>query len=69
MKTEIGQHKKETTVEQLAQQIFASGQITRADENLLHQITMSEIILSREDLNQIRRVMERLQMGLLRLVE
>ncbi len=51
---------------QIAARIVASGRITRADENYLLHTNLSGSALTLEELDQVRNLIERLQMGLLR---
>ncbi len=57
------------SVESVARRILESGKITPADKNCLYRATLSEIALSSDELIQVRRIMERLQMGLVRVVD
>ena len=49
--------------------ILTSGKITRADESCFLKAATSDQPLSEEDSQQIRRIFERLEMGLLRIVD
>jgi transcriptional regulator CtsR len=49
--------------------IFETRTITREDHNVLLRATVSEYPLTMEELTRVRRVIERLQMGLLRVVD
>jgi hypothetical protein len=57
------------SIESVIRRILESGMITNADKNWLYRATLSEIYLTNDELNQVRRVMDRLQMGLVRVVE
>jgi hypothetical protein len=57
------------SVELVVRRILESGIITNADKNWLYRATLSEILLTSDELMQVRRVMDRLQMGLVRVVE
>lgn len=57
----------DTTIEQIADRIVTSGRITRMDEVCLHQFIRSNTELNSNDLDLIRRLLDRLQMGLLKL--
>ncbi len=57
------------SVDSVIRRILESGQITPADKNCLYRATLSEIALDNDELVKIRRIMERLQMGLVRVVE
>lgn len=57
------------TIEQVTSRIVASGKITRADERLLLKAATSEQPLSDRDLGQVKKVLDRLKMGLLKVVD
>jgi hypothetical protein len=60
----------QATIQQIIEQILRTGKITRADENMLYGVMRSEgFSLSGEELLQVRLVLERLQWGLLKVVE
>lgn len=59
----------QTLLIEVINRIFASGRITRADEESLMRAMTSEHPLSGDELSQVRRVLERLQMGLLKVVD
>ncbi|WP_448599854.1 hypothetical protein [Thermoleptolyngbya sp.] len=48
---------------------MATGKITRKDEQMLHQVMMSDSYLGMEDLRHIRTMLDRLQMGLLQVAD
>ena len=56
-------------LDQVINRIFASGRITKADENTFLWATLADEPLSREEMHQVRRVLERLQMGLIKVVD
>ncbi|MFQ3617571.1 MAG: hypothetical protein SNJ57_06390 [Cyanobacteriota bacterium] len=68
MKTQAG-FSTEYGIGEVASRIVATGKITREDEQMLHQVMMSDLYLGMEDLRHIRTVLERLQMGLLQVAE
>jgi hypothetical protein len=55
--------------QQVIDQMLISGQVTRQDEARLFSIMASDLTLSQSELHQVRRVMERLEMGLLKVVD
>ncbi len=57
------------TIEAVTHRIFATGKITRADENSLLRATLSETTLNHEEYNLVRQMQVRLQMGMLRVVD
>jgi hypothetical protein len=59
----------DTTIEQIADRIVTSGRITRMDEVCLHQFTRSNTELNSTELALVRRLLDRLQMGLLKVEE
>jgi hypothetical protein len=60
----------QTNIQHAVRNILRTGKITRVDERLLHGAMRSEgLALSSEDLLQVREVMDRLQWGLLKVVE
>lgn len=68
MKTQAG-FSTEYGIGEVASRIMATGKITREDEQMLHQVMMSDLCLGIEDLRHIRTVLDRLQMGLLQVTE
>lgn len=56
-------------VEQIIERIFALRQISRADQNLLMSALLSKNSLNEKDENQIKRVFDALQKGMLRVVD
>jgi hypothetical protein len=59
----------QSPVTQVTERIVASGKITRADETVLLQASGSETPLTPVELERIRQVMDRLEMGLIRVVD
>ncbi|BAU42296.1 hypothetical protein [Leptolyngbya sp. O-77] len=68
MKTQAG-FSIEYGIGDVANRIVATGKITREDEQMLHQVMMSDLYLGMEDLRHIRIMLDRLQMGLLRVAD
>lgn len=56
-------------ISEVANRIVATGKITREDEQMLHQVMMSDLCLGMEDLRHIRTLLDRLQMGLLQVAD
>jgi hypothetical protein len=59
----------QTSFEQVVDRIFASGKITRSDENYFLRVLLAERSLNETELLQINTVLQRLQMGLLKVVD
>jgi hypothetical protein len=59
----------QTSLKHVINRIIASGQITRAERNWFLRATMTDMPFSIEELKQIRSVFDRLQMGLLKVVD
>ncbi|MBF2003841.1 MAG: hypothetical protein IGS38_24350 [Synechococcales cyanobacterium M58_A2018_015] len=57
------------TPDQVVQQILTSGKITAAERLWFHALTRSDISLTGAELAQIRLVFDRLQMGLIKVVD
>ena len=57
------------TVGPIIQRIFTSGKITQADECGFFQAIASDAVLSAEELHQVRRISDHLNMGLLKVVD
>lgn len=53
----------------IIQRIFTSGKITQADESGFFRAIAADRILSAEELSQIRRIFDYLDMGLLKVVD
>ncbi len=69
MNTQISGNLPKNTIRQIVEKIFTSGAITRADQKSLRQAMFADHQLSSEDADQIKRVFDRLQMGLLKIVD
>lgn len=59
----------EPAIRDVTSRIFATGKITREDERALHQVMVSDMHLDAGDMNQIRGVLDRLQMGLIKVAD
>lgn len=59
----------DNSIEQIAERIIASGRITRADEHFFLRTALSGDPPSDAEMGQIKRVVDRLHMGLLRVVD
>lgn len=59
----------EFTIEQVLAQIFARGQISHLDQQLLMRTLQSEPVLTREQRTVIERIFEALQNGWLKVVD
>ncbi len=59
----------ELTIEHVAKRIVDSGKITRADARFLHGVMTSDLSLSTEGLGQVRRILDRLQSGMLKIAD
>ncbi len=57
------------TIAQVIDRIMRSGRITRLDENYFFRAMLAEAPLTPAEQNQVRNVFDRLNMGLLRVVE
>lgn len=60
---------KTVTVSQVVKRILNSGKITRADEKFFMRALAAEEPLSREEMKQVSDVIDRFQMGLLKLAD
>ena len=58
-----------TTIQQVIGRIFESGKITRSDENYFLRVMASDRSLNPEELRQITSIFDRLQMGLLKVID
>lgn len=54
---------------QIMRQVIVSGKITRSDELVFLKAMVAEDPLTPEDLTTLRQVMQRLDMGLIKVVE
>ncbi len=59
----------DAAVSQITHRILASGKITRADQKSLQKITRMNTALSHESERRIQTLFDRLQMGLIKVVE
>lgn len=59
----------DAAVSQVTHRILASGKITRADQKSLQKITLMNTALSNESEQRIQTLFDRLQMGLIKVVE
>lgn len=57
------------TIAQVVNRILNSGKITRADEKFFLRAMVAEEPLTAEEMQQVSNVLNRLQMGLLRVVD
>ncbi|HEY9699577.1 MAG TPA: hypothetical protein V6D10_20120 [Trichocoleus sp.] len=57
------------TPELVIQQILSSGKITSFERKWLLQATVSDTLLSSDEVDQIRHLVDRLQMGLIKVVD
>jgi hypothetical protein len=57
------------TLQQVIDRILSSGRITSAERIWFHQIIMTDLVIDSETMGQIRRVFERLQMGLIKIID
>jgi hypothetical protein len=58
-----------TTLEQATHRILPSGQITAVDRSCLLQATLIDAPMHPDQADRIRQVFDRLQMGLLKIVD
>ena len=59
----------EPVIRDVTSRIFATGKITREDERALHQVMVSDMDLDTGDVDQIRGVLDRLQMSLIKVAD
>jgi phage I-like protein len=59
----------ELTLQQVMERVLTSGRITSAQRMWLHQLIMADLTLAPETLLQVRRVFDRLQMGLIKVID
>lgn len=57
------------TIAQVLDRIIRSGSITRVDETYFFHAMVAEMPLSPEEQSQVRNVLARLRMGLLRVID
>jgi len=60
---------EQTVPEQIVERILISGKITAADRAWFLKAALSDISLNAHQLTQVRQVADRLQMGLLKVVD
>lgn len=60
---------KSTGISQVIDRVLTSGKITRADESVFLRAMVNDHPLNSEEMNQINHVFDRLQMGLLKVVD
>lgn len=56
-------------LKQIVSRILASGRITRADEKIFFKALVTETALSSEEMDLIHRVLDRMQMGLIKVTD
>lgn len=56
-------------LKQSVSRILASGRITRADEKVFFKALVTETALSSEEMDLIHRVLDRMQMGLIKVTD
>lgn len=59
----------EATLQAVVSHIIKSGRITNDDRLWFHQLILSDVTLKPEMLQQIRQVFDRLQMGLIKVID
>lgn len=59
----------ELTLQQMVQQVLTSGRITTKERLWFHQAILSDQVIEPEMISQVRRVFDRLQMGLIKVVD
>jgi hypothetical protein len=70
MSAHISCNLSQVTIAQVVEHILASGRITRTDQNSLRcAFSSQEIPPSTEEMRQIKGIFNRLQMGLLKVVD
>lgn len=57
------------SLQQRIEHILRSGRITASDRHWLHQISLSESILSDSEMAQLRMIYDRLRMGLIQVID
>lgn len=68
MTTQIQVMTSQPSLGTVIERILATGTITRADKNYLLRAVVSETLLSHTEQHLVKRVFDRLQMGLLKVV-
>lgn len=59
----------ELSLQQVMERVLTSGQITSAQRIWFHQLIMADLTLAPETLLQVRRVFDRLKMGLIKVAD
>lgn len=59
----------ETTLQAVASHILRTGRITNEERLLFHQFISTDVMLKPETLQQIRQIFDRLQMGLIKVMD
>lgn len=65
----ISAPRAEITLSSVVQRVLASGRITRADEKFFYGAMVADMALNEVELQLVNRVLQRLQMGLLKVVD
>ncbi len=61
--------KPELTLQHVVQQVLTSGRITSAERIWFHRAIMSDVPLDPNMMQQVKQVFDRLQMGLIKVVD
>lgn len=69
MKSVHAAPRPQLTLRLIINRILASGRITRADEKFFFKVLATETTLSSEELDMVTRVLDRFQMGLIKLAD
>lgn len=56
-------------LQQVIERILNSGQITSTERVWFHQIITTDLVIDEKTMIQVRRVFERLQMGLIKVID
>jgi hypothetical protein len=59
----------ELSLQQVVQRVLSSGRITTAERIWFHRMIVADLTLTPETMLQVRRLSERLQMGLIKVVD
>jgi hypothetical protein len=59
----------QVTVEQVINRVITTGKITLADKDWFLRAALSDDFLTSQELRQVRNILDRLQMGLIKVVE
>jgi hypothetical protein len=65
----VQNYQPKLTLKQIVKHILNSGKITAIERNWFHRATLAETPLDPDELAQIRQVFDRLQMGLIKVVD